>query len=52
MSFNELNKYLLSLSKERNKEYQRKLQQIKFEQQALAKKQALERAKQMHQSRK
>ena len=44
MSLFELRKYLLNLSIERNKEYQRKLQQIKFEQQALAKKQALERA--------
>ena len=45
MSFLELNKHLLSLSKERNKEYQRKINQLKQEQQALAKKQALERAK-------
>ena len=31
MSFIELRKYLLNLSIERNKDYQRKLQQIKFE---------------------
>lgn len=40
----ELRKYLLSLSAERNKDYQRKLQQLKFEQQALMKKKALEKA--------
>ena len=44
MNLTELRKYLLNLSIERNKDYQRKLQQMKMENQALLKKQALERA--------
>jgi len=42
----ETRKYLASLCNERNKEYQRKLQQLKFEHAALQKKKALEKAQQ------
>lgn len=40
----ETRKYLASLCNERNKEYTRKLQQLKFEHAALMKKKALEKA--------
>ena len=46
MPISELRKYLSQIAVDRNKDYQRKLQQIKFENQALLKKQALERAQQ------
>ena len=44
ISLMELRKHLLAISQDRSKDYQRKVQQIKFEQKALLKKQALERA--------
>ena len=42
----EQKRYLLSLATERNKEYQRKVQQLKFEEAARLKRKALEKAQQ------